>query len=107
MVSSNEARHTRCQASWRRTTRSSRGCFDIDVPQEVRELFKYIVEAGDGLNTTDPGLTHRAPRQSSDGASAIGGAGQVRVVVHDDDAVGGGVDVGFDIAEPFRLGGPE
>ena len=70
----------------------------VDVDPQVRPGVQHLGEGGDRLAAADPRLAHLRPRQLGDPPGAVGDPVQRRVVEGDRHPVGGGVDVGLDVA---------
>src|SRR5690606_5500881 len=80
---------------------------DVDVEVHVGQFLEYVLEARDRRTPADLRAPDDVPRLFGDRPGAVGRAVQQRVVVDDDDAVGGRVDVRLDVAVPLLGGAAE
>lgn len=86
----------------------SRGVgLDVDVEVGIRQLFEHLFETADGFDTGDLGTANVRPGQRGDGSRAVRGAVQRGVVVHHDNAVRCGADIGLDIGVALSGRAPE
>src|SRR4029450_6928742 len=79
----------------------------VDVDADVGPGGQDVLEQGDLLLTPHSRRSDLGPRQVADGAGAVGQAVEGVVVEGDEDAVGGGVRIGLQVAVAERDGGLE
>lgn len=79
----------------------------IDVDPGLREALQHLVEPQDRIRAGDARFGDLGPREVDDPSGAVGHAVELVVVERDQDAVGGGVNVGLEIAIPNLNGVPK
>ena len=75
------------------------GVLDVDVDPDVGPGAQDVLEQRDRLPAADPGGPDGRPGQLDDPAGPVGDPVEGRVVEGEQDAVGGGVHVGLQVAE--------
>ena len=79
----------------------------IDVDPGLREALQHLVEPQDRIRAGDARFGDLGPREVDDPSGAVGHAVELVVVERDQDAIGGGVNVGLEIAIPNLDGVPK